>query len=120
VLAEQAHGAGPDLLIAIGGKFDQQCLAGLGPELRFFMITSEARVFEFDAADAGAPPAADAVPATGFDGGGVWIRVRASEDPKCVRCWQHRPDVGADAQHPQLCMRCVGNLQLPGEVRRYC
>jgi isoleucyl-tRNA synthetase len=96
-------------------------LAGLGEELRFFMITSEARVFELEAtADATMPPEPDAVPATGFEGAGVWIRVRASRDPKCVRCWQHRPEVGADPVHPQLCARCVGNLELPGELRRYC
>jgi len=60
------------------------------------------------------------VPAAGFEGGGVWIRVLASHDPKCVRCWHHRPDIGADPAHPELCMRCAGNLQLPGELRRYC
>jgi isoleucyl-tRNA synthetase len=96
-------------------------LAGLGEELRFFMITSQARVHELDAAaDPTVTPAADAVPATGIEGGGIWIRVRASHDPKCVRCWQHRPEVGADPVHPQLCARCIGNLELPGEVRHYC
>jgi len=96
-------------------------LSGLGDELRFLLITSQAQVHQLDAAaDAAVPPAADAVPAAGFEGGGVWIRVRASEDPKCVRCWHHRPDVGADPGHPELCVRCVGNLQLPGEVRRFC
>jgi isoleucyl-tRNA synthetase len=96
-------------------------LAGLGDELRFFMITSQAHVHPLDAAaETAVPPAADAVPATGFEGGGVWIRVRASEDPKCVRCWHHRPDVGSDPEHPELCVRCVGNLQLPGELRRFC
>jgi isoleucyl-tRNA synthetase len=96
-------------------------LAGLGDELRFFMITSQARVFELaDGADTSVPPEVDAMPATGIDGGGIWIRVRASPDPKCVRCWHHRPDVGADPQHPALCLRCAGNLQMPGEVRRYC
>ena len=25
---------------------------------------------------------------------------------KCARCWRHRPSVGADPQHPELCERC--------------
>ena len=63
---------------------------------------------------------ADAVPALSVEGGGVWLRVRVADDPKCVRCWQHRPDVGADSAHVQLCARCAGNLSLPGESRRFC
>ncbi len=41
----------------------------------------------------GAPPA-DAVPATNTGRSGVWIAVKPTSDPKCVRCWQRRPDVG--------------------------
>ena len=26
---------------------------------------------------------------------------------KCVRCWNYRPAVGANAAHPELCDRCV-------------
>jgi isoleucyl-tRNA synthetase len=88
-------------------------LSALGDELRFFMITSQAIVH---AAGEAAP--ADAVAATGFEGG-VWLRVSVSPDPKCVRCWQHRPDVGVTPEHPELCGRCVGNLSLPGEQRRF-
>jgi isoleucyl-tRNA synthetase len=87
-------------------------LAALGAELRFLMITSEARVHH-----APAPP--EAVPAAGFEGGEVWIQVRPSGLTKCVRCWQHRPDVGVSPEHPQICGRCVVNLTLPGEIRRF-
>jgi isoleucyl-tRNA synthetase len=87
-------------------------LSALGGELRFMMITSAARVHP------GAAPA-DAVPASGIEGGGVWISVRPSSELKCVRCWHHRPDVGVAPEHPDLCARCVGNLSLPGETRRY-
>jgi isoleucyl-tRNA synthetase len=38
---------------------------------------------------------------------------------KCVRCWQRRADVGSVAAHPELCGRCVTNLALPGEARRF-
>ncbi|MBV8910693.1 MAG: class I tRNA ligase family protein, partial [Gammaproteobacteria bacterium] len=87
--------------------------AALGGELRFLLITSEAEVHEA----AGAPPGA--VPAGGTASGGVWIAVEPSADAKCVRCWHHRPDVGVDSRHPQLCARCVGNVEGPGEVRSY-
>jgi isoleucyl-tRNA synthetase len=86
-------------------------LSALGNELRFMMITSEARVHQGTA-----PP--DAVPAPAFEGGSVWIRVRPSEHTKCIRCWHHRPDVGVSPEHPAICGRCVGNLTLPGETRR--
>jgi len=89
-------------------------LSALGEELRFFMITSKAVVHALDGA-----AAADAVPAPSVEGGGVWLRVRSAAAPKCVRCWHHRADVGASSEHPQLCARCVGNLSLPGESRRY-
>lgn len=45
--------------------------------------------------------------------------VRPSGQPKCVRCWHRRADVGADARHPKLCSRCVENVEGPGEDRRW-
>ena len=87
--------------------------AALGDELRFLLITSHAHVHEA----AVAPPGA--VPATNTGSSGVWIVVQPTTDPKCVRCWQHRRDVGADARHPQLCARCVINIEGPGEQRIY-
>jgi isoleucyl-tRNA synthetase len=85
----------------------------LGNELRFLLITSEAQVHV-----ATAPPAG-AVPASNTGRSGVWILARPTDDPKCVRCWQRRPDVGEDSRHPQLCRRCVSNIEGPGEVREY-
>jgi isoleucyl-tRNA synthetase len=87
--------------------------AALGDELRFLLITSEAQVHEAASAPAGG------VAAFGAGEGGVWITVRPSSDPKCVRCWHRRPDVGSDARHPQLCARCVSNVEGPGEQRRF-
>jgi isoleucyl-tRNA synthetase len=87
-------------------------ISALGEELRFFMITSRATVHP-----PSQPPPADAVAAAGLEG--VWLRVSVASDPKCVRCWHHRPDVGQSAEHPELCLRCVGNLALPGESRRF-
>jgi isoleucyl-tRNA synthetase len=101
-------------------ELDVYCNAGqyprisaLGDELRFLMITSKARVHQAEAAPAGA------VAAELVAGGGVWLTVRPTAAPKCVRCWHHTEDVGSVAAHPELCARCVGNLALPGETRRF-
>jgi isoleucyl-tRNA synthetase len=87
--------------------------AVLGPELRFLLITSEAQVRTADR------PPAGAVAASNTGRSGVWILAQPTDDPKCVRCWQRRPDVGEDDRHPQLCSRCVGNIEGPGEEREF-
>jgi len=88
-------------------------LAPLGDELRFVLITSEARVHPTEARPA------DAVPADPAAETGLWIRVQPSPAPKCVRCWHKRADVGSDAGHPELCARCAVNLDGAGETRRF-
>ena len=85
----------------------------LGDELRFFLITSHARVHR----EATSPAAA--VPATNTGRSGVWVAVQPTSDAKCARCWQRRPDVGMQSQHPELCGRCVSNIDGPGEQRNY-
>ncbi len=50
---------------------------------------------------------------------GLKLRVHASSQPKCVRCWHQRADVGVNPEHPELCGRCVENVLGDGEVRRY-
>jgi isoleucyl-tRNA synthetase len=102
----------------LDAEVDVYCLPGefaryavLGNELRFLLITSAARVHRV----AQAP--ADAVAAAGAVRDGVWLRVTRSEAAKCVRCWQHLPDVGSSPAHPELCGRCVVNLSGEGEHR---
>jgi isoleucyl-tRNA synthetase len=85
----------------------------LGEELRFFLVTSAARVHRADAAPEQAEPAEE----TGKPG--VFIKVAPSGHAKCVRCWHHRPEVGANAEHPELCGRCLLNVEGPGEQRRF-
>jgi len=87
--------------------------SALEDELRFFLITSAARVHRVSEPPSGAVPAADAARE------GVWIAVKPTEAPKCVRCWQRRPDVGAHPEHPELCSRCVENVTGAGEHRRF-
>ena len=84
-------------------------LERLGAELRFVMITSDVHLHP-------AEPRPEAAVAAGD---GLWILVRPSEHAKCVRCWHHRPDVGGNPEHPELCGRCVENVEGPGETRRF-
>jgi isoleucyl-tRNA synthetase len=76
---------------------DYEALTSIGDDLRFVLITSRASV----------RPGATLV-----------VAVKPSAHPKCERCWHWRADVGADANHPTLCGRCVANLFGPGEPRR--
>ena len=48
---------------------------------------------------------ADAVAGENVEG--LAVTVEMDEDPKCVRCWLHHPDIGKDAEHPELCPRCA-------------
>jgi len=88
-----------------------QTLGSLGDELRFALITSYARVHGDE------PRPKEAV--AGEEVAGLWVKVAASKHMKCVRCWHHREDVGADRKHPELCSRCVTNVDGPGETRRF-
>lgn len=85
-------------------------VAKLKDELRFMLITSYADV----------APLADAT-AEAVDTGveGLKVAAAASAHAKCPRCWHHREDVGAHAAHPELCGRCVDNIDGDGEVRRF-
>ena len=84
--------------------------AAIHDELRFLLITGDAKV-----ADLSALPAT-AVKASQEE---VWIEVKPSTSPKCVRCYQLRADVGSDPNHPEICARCVINVEGPGEERRF-
>jgi len=79
-------------------------------ELRFLLITGQADV----AMTAAIPESA--VKASQED---MWIEVKPSSHLKCVRCYQLRGDVGSNPNHPQICSRCVLNVEGPGEERRF-
>ena len=77
-----------------------QALARLGDDLRFVLIVSRATLHELTDGD-------------------VRIKVTPSPHAKCERCWHYRADVGADAEHPSICGRCVSNLFGSGEARSH-
>ena len=82
------------------------CLSKLQDELRFVLITSKASVKNSEGGEK-----------TELEGLGV--EVNASSNPKCERCWHRREDLGVDKTHPELCGRCVENVEGEGEVRHY-
>ncbi len=77
-----------------GDKYE--ALASLGDDLKFVFICSAAVAVRADAEQVVATPL---------------------EHAKCERCWHVREDVGANAEHPTLCGRCVSNLHGSGEAR---
>jgi isoleucyl-tRNA synthetase len=107
-------GAGLDAEVTLyAGDELLSALQGPGGELRFWFITSGTEVLPA----ASRPPEAYEAE---LDGGGkVWIQARMSGHAKCGRCWHHRSDVGAHAEHPLLCGRCVENVAGAGETRKY-
>lgn len=85
-------------------------LTHLGDELRFVTITSTAALKPFSQAP-------EDLAATSVDG--LKVLISASDKTKCARCWHHRAEVGQSATHPELCERCIVNVDGDGEVRRY-
>ena len=87
-------------------------LGRLQDELRFVLITSYARIHPVSTRPEHAVLAS-------MDDHELWIAVRSSAHPKCVRCWHHREEVGSHPEHPELCGRCVANVAGGGERRSY-
>jgi len=86
--------------------------ADVADELRFFFITSEFAL-------APVTPRADEAARVELEGAEAWVSAEVSAAAKCVRCWHRRDDVGSHAEHPELCGRCIGNIEGPGEDRRW-
>ncbi|SDQ89369.1 Isoleucyl-tRNA synthetase [Pseudoxanthomonas sp. CF385] len=72
----------------------------LAEELRFFFISGDVTVSEVSADE-------------------VFVLATPTTKAKCVRCWHYRADVGAHAEHPELCGRCVSNIDGDGETREW-
>jgi len=106
--------AGSSLAVEVDLWLDgplREAIESLGDELRFVLLTSEARVGSLGEAPG-------EVQRVRLDEGEIALRVAPSEHEKCVRCWHYRADVGSDPRHPELCGRCVENVDGAGEIRR--
>jgi len=106
--------AGSSLAVEVDLWLDgelREAVDWLGDELRFMLLTSEARIGDA----ASAPADAEKIQ---LEAGSLALLVTPSEHEKCVRCWHYRADVGSNEEHPEICGRCVDNVSGGGEIRR--
>lgn len=111
VRAEGLIGSGLDANVTLycDGEL-YEALAKMNDELRFIFITSYAEVKQLtDKTER----------ANATDNKQLFIEVSASEHEKCVRCWHHRHDVAESKEHPELCGRCIENIEGEGEQRLF-
>jgi isoleucyl-tRNA synthetase len=87
-------------------------------ELHFFFITSEVRLKSLEEKP---DDACEAVHEVGLldQSGQTWIKVVQANYSKCVRCWHYVASVGQNPHDPELCSRCIENVNGNGEVRRF-
>jgi isoleucyl-tRNA synthetase len=87
----------------------EQQLKTIESELRFIFITSHAKVLAENLA----------THAFSTEIPGLKIKIEAVSDAKCIRCWHKSADVGANKNHPEICLRCVSNVEGEGELRQF-
>ncbi|RAK00751.1 isoleucine--tRNA ligase [Aliidiomarina maris] len=85
-------------------------LAKLKDELRFVLLTSHADIQVLEQAPS---------EAVKTELSGLKVVVNKCAHTKCARCWHQREEVGTIAEHPELCGRCVTNVDGDGEVRQF-
>ncbi|MFS2222937.1 isoleucine--tRNA ligase [Pantoea sp. B65] len=88
-----------------------QKLTSLGDELRFVLLTSGAQVADYALASAEAQQSELLK--------GLKIALYKAEGDKCPRCWHYTTDVGQNAEHAEVCGRCVTNVAGDGEERKF-
>jgi isoleucyl-tRNA synthetase len=95
----------------IGAALDAEVAVSASPELvsKWQPLAEELR-FLFISGDVSVTP---------VNADEVFVLAQPTTKLKCVRCWHHRADVGTDAAHPELCARCVSNIDGAGEDRKW-
>lgn len=110
---EEARGEG-----VVGGSLEAEVtlycsaelkakLEMLQDELRFVLICSKTTLLDSN----------DDAASTDVDG--LNLAIVKSEGAKCARCWHHIDDVGTNAEHEEICGRCVDNIDGEGEARSF-
>ncbi|MBE0438848.1 MAG: isoleucine--tRNA ligase [Gammaproteobacteria bacterium] len=79
-----------------------KALNKLGDEVKFVFIVSAVTMNSVDR-----------------DDDGLAIQVKPSEHARCDRCWHQTPEVGHNTTHPELCDRCIENVDGDGESRLF-
>lgn len=109
---DKAIGSGLDAEVTVHVSHEHAAaLQPLASELKFLLIVSRA-----DVSTEVAPAGATIIER---DGMRIAVAPRVSTATKCVRCWHHVEDVGSNAEHPEICGRCVENVVGEGEVRTW-
>lgn len=85
-------------------------LQQLGDELRFVLITSAAKVQPLSSAS-GSELETEIKD--------LKLSINVVDYPKCARCWHRRADIGTHKNHPELCGRCIENIDGTGEERQF-
>ena len=81
----------------------------LSEELKFIFIVSDCKINLSN----------DAVFEDAFDNYEFSINVHKSTHQKCERCWHLCSSIGEDNKHPNICRRCIENIDGDGEKRKF-
>lgn len=101
-------------LYAKEGSQLNKIISALNKELRFVLITSDAKLLT------SAPPAQASLASINGEELGINVISTLGKKIKCARCWHRQADVGSAPAHPDICLRCVDNLpDGKGEHRIY-
>ncbi|RKZ97146.1 MAG: isoleucine--tRNA ligase, partial [Gammaproteobacteria bacterium] len=82
----------------------------LGDELKFVLITSRATLL---------PASEQTAEVIESSVSGLSLKLTPSEYERCDRCWHQTEEVGSHETHPELCDRCIKNVDGKGEQRLY-
>ena len=98
---EVGHSLDAEVTIGMSGPLLER-LRGQEDVLSRVFIVSEVRLIEAESIEAGI----EAV-----DIPGMLIQVKPASAEKCDRCWVRDESVGTDADQPEICSRCVKELE---------
>jgi len=104
-------GSALETKIVLYANPDLYCqLRKMGNELHFLLITSGSEIFPMNEADGDVSETALKQ---------VKVKIEVLDSEKCDRCWQRCKDVGDNTSYPELCGRCVINIEGIGEERYF-
>ena len=106
-----------EVLTSAAESEDFKWLSPLENELRFLFISGDVRVQMIEVPLLKLSDVGNSV--EGVYSSRFRVSAIVSAKPKCIRCWHHREDVGAHPDHPEICGRCVSNVDGPGEDRKW-
>ena len=101
---EIGHSLDAEIVLGVSGPLLEQ-LRDTEDMLSGLFIVSRVRFADPESLD----PATEAA-----DIPGMLIQVKPASADKCSRCWVHDETVGDNADQPEICSRCVNELEVQG------